>query len=74
MGAEVIFELWQLQREGEEAMAGETSQAEWYIRVLYLGQPLQTATPLGVLDMIELDQFLAYLDRMLPADPVAACQ
>lgn len=52
MGAEVVFELWK--RDGLD-----------YVRVLYGGQPLKTLTPLGVLDMKPLGDFLGYLDSFL---------
>lgn len=30
----------------------------WYVRVLWGGQPMQTSTPLGTLDMIPVDSVL----------------
>ncbi|CAD6575329.1 MAG: TOR complex subunit lst8, partial [Tremellales sp. Tagirdzhanova-0007] len=46
MGSEVVFELWK-------------KSTTYYIRVLWSGQPLKTSTPLGTLDMIELNDFNA---------------
>ncbi len=53
MGAEVSFELWKKQVDGN-----------YYIRVLYGGQPLETTGPLGNIDLIEVDKFLAYIDTL----------
>lgn len=63
MGSEVVFELWQ-----------NEDDAAHYVRVLWSGQPLQTSTPLGTLDMVKLEDFDAYLEDTIPADLVAACQ
>lgn len=60
MGSELVFELWK---------GGSTN----YVRVLWGGQPMQTSTPLGTLDMVTLEDFDSYLATVLPADPVAAC-
>lgn len=53
MGSEVAFELY--------------SRHEcWYIRVLWKGQPLRSSNPsLGVLDLISVETFLAYIDRLV---------
>ena len=58
--SQVVFELWK-------------NSATYYIRVLWGGQPLQTSTPLGTMDMVKLDDFNAYLNSTLPSDLVAAC-
>lgn len=60
MGSEVVFELW---RKGGKP----------YVRVLFSGQPLETSTPLGTLDMIPLDKLDKYFDNVIPRDMVAAC-
>ena len=36
--------------------------------MLFSGQPLVTSTPLGVLDMIKYDEFVGYLEFVLPKD------
>jgi hypothetical protein len=61
MASEIVFELWQ---KGQDS----------YIRVLFSGQPLVTSTPLGVLDMIKYEEFVGYLETVLPKDSVKACQ
>lgn len=61
MASEIVFELWQ---KGQDS----------YIRVLFSGQPLVTSTPLGVLDMIKYEEFVGYLETVLPKDIVQACQ
>lgn len=62
MGSEVVFELW------------ESSKTKAYaVRVLWSGKPLVTSTPLGTLDMVPYDQFVAYLRSSIPADLVGAC-
>lgn len=61
MGSEVVFELW---RKGSKP----------YVRVLFSGQPLETATPLGTLDMVPLDKLDSYFDSIIPRDMVAACR
>ena len=44
---QVVFELYSAQN------------TEYFIRVLWGGQPMKTSTPLGVLDMIPLADFLS---------------
>jgi len=53
MGSEVVFELYSAQN------------AEYFIRVLWGGQPMKTSTPLGVLDMIPLADLFSYIDSMI---------
>lgn len=60
LASEVVFELW---KTGEKH----------FVRVLFSGQPLVTSTPLGVLDMIAIEQFNAYLDSVLVRDIVGTC-
>lgn len=62
MGSEIVFELWRKGKGGKH-----------YVRVLFSGQPLETSTPLGTLDMVPLDKLDAYLDGVIPQDMVAAC-
>ncbi|KAF9044278.1 histidine phosphatase [Panaeolus papilionaceus] len=52
MGSEVVFELY-------------SKKSAYYIRVLWGGQPLRTSTPLGVLDMVLYEDFIAYIDKMV---------
>lgn len=59
MGAEVVFELWE--RNGQS-----------YIRVLYGGQPLTSSGPLGKMDMVPYDKFVAYLDALVGEKNVVA--
>ncbi|KAI9638212.1 phosphoglycerate mutase-like protein [Dioszegia hungarica] len=59
MGAEAVFELY-------------WRKEEWFIRVLYSGQTLETSTPLGTLNMVKLSVFIAYLDQVIP-DLVEQC-
>lgn len=59
MGAEVVFELWK-------------KQSEFYIRVLYGGQPLTTSGPLGVLDMVPYDDFKDYLNTLVGDNNIVA--
>lgn len=63
MGSEVVFELWKNKKTKVN-----------HIRVLWSGQPLQTSTPLGTLDMVPLKDFVAYLDDTVPEDIVSLCQ
>ncbi len=43
-GSEVVFELY-------------TANSKSYIRVLWGGQPMKTSTPLGVLEMVPIEDF-----------------
>ncbi|KAF8154514.1 histidine phosphatase [Crassisporium funariophilum] len=52
MGSEVSFELY-------------SQKSNYFIRVLWGGQPMKTSTPLGVLDMIPLADFFAYIDSAI---------
>lgn len=64
LATEVVFELWS---KDEEKGRG------YYIRVLFSGKPLVTSTPLGVLDMVKLQDFNDYLDSVIPDDMVGLC-
>lgn len=60
MGAEVVFEVYSKQG------AGYGSDVNYYLRVLWGGQVLQSSNPsLGLMDMIDLDVFLAYIDGLV---------
>jgi acid phosphatase len=52
MGSEVVFELY---RRG----------TKYFIRVLWSGQPMRTSTPMGVLDMVEIEDFFTYVDSTI---------
>ncbi|KAK9494609.1 histidine phosphatase superfamily [Lipomyces doorenjongii] len=54
MGSEIIFELWR-----------KEFSHDYSIRVLYGGKPLVTNTPLGTLDMVSYDDFIAYLESLV---------
>ncbi|ORX37384.1 histidine phosphatase superfamily [Kockovaella imperatae] len=60
MASELVFELYE-------------KASNYFLRILWGGQPLKTSTPMGTLDMISLDDFNSYLDNMFPEDFVAAC-
>lgn len=63
MGSEVVFELY------------NSKNKEYFIRVLWGGQPMKTSTPLGTLDMVPLSDFFAYIDSMVGSanDLYTAC-
>ncbi|KAH0561984.1 hypothetical protein GP486_003313 [Trichoglossum hirsutum] len=55
MGSEVVFEVYSKKENGN-----------WYIRVLWGGKVLRSSSPqLGVIDMVPLDQVLAYFDGLV---------
>ncbi|KAJ3575475.1 hypothetical protein NP233_g1077 [Leucocoprinus birnbaumii] len=64
MGSEVVFELYK-----------NTRSKQFFIRVLWSGQPMKTSTPLGTLDMVKVEDFFAYIDSMVGSGPelVNAC-
>ncbi|KAF9465582.1 histidine phosphatase [Collybia nuda] len=66
MGAEVVFELYEKSKQRD---------SEFFIRVLWGGQPMETSTPLGVLDMVPINNFFAYIDSMVGSgsELLAAC-
>ncbi|KAF8191394.1 histidine phosphatase [Mycena galopus ATCC 62051] len=63
MGSEVVFELYQ-------------KTNEYFLRVLWGGQPMVTSTPMGTLDLIPLQTFIDYIDSMIGSgnDLYTACQ
>lgn len=66
MGTEIVFELW-------KKNTSSSSSEAYFIRVLLSGQPLETSTPLGTLDMIPWDEFEKYLNETIPEDIVGMC-
>jgi hypothetical protein len=55
MGSEVVFELYK-------------SRSNYYLRVLWNGQVLRSSSPsLGLLDMVPLENVLAYFDGLVGA-------
>lgn len=66
MGTEIVFELW-------KKNTSSSSSEAYFIRVLLSGQPLETSTPLGTLDMVPWDEFEKYLNETIPEDIVGMC-
>ncbi|KAK4051512.1 hypothetical protein OIO90_004726 [Microbotryomycetes sp. JL221] len=56
MGAEIVFELYQ-QTMASKKPGQSGNKGDWFLRVLWGGRPLKTATPLGTLDMISVKAF-----------------
>jgi hypothetical protein len=57
MGAEIVFEIYK-----RRILPKQTSR---YVRVLWGGKVLRSSNPtLGVVDMLDLDVFLGYLDQL----------
>lgn len=56
-----------------QTTSGTKGKGKHYLRVLFNGQPLNTSTPLGVLDMVPLEEFEGYLAKTLPRDIVGLC-
>lgn len=62
MGSEVVFELY------------SASKNQYFIRVLWSGQPMATSLPLGkngVLDMVPIDDFFNYITGTVGANGAA---
>lgn len=58
MGSEVIFEVY--------SKKGDDFQGKRYLRILWGGQILRSSNPsLGLVDMLDLDIFLAYVDGLV---------
>lgn len=58
MGSEVVFEIYGREGEGEKR----------FIRILWGGQVLRSSNPsLGVVDMLDLEVFLGYVDGLVGA-------
>jgi hypothetical protein len=67
MGAEVIFEIYKRQL--------SQTQTKRYVRVLWGGKVLRSSNPtLGVMDMLDLDVFLGYLDQLGVNNVVTLCR
>lgn len=47
MGSEIAFELY------------EKNSGAYYVRVLWGGQPMETSTPLGTLNFVPINDFIA---------------
>ena len=59
MGSEVVFELWQDEKEDKETK-------QYYVRVMFSGKVLTSSHPdLGVLDMLPVDALLRYIDGLV---------
>lgn len=53
-GSEIVFELYK--KKSEHSYYASTDG--WYLRVLWGGEPMETSTPLGTLDMIPVESVL----------------
>ncbi|EIM82924.1 phosphoglycerate mutase-like protein [Stereum hirsutum FP-91666 SS1] len=61
MGSEVVFELY-----NKRSSAAHSSSTDgWYLRVLWGGQPMETSTPLGTLDMIPVQDVFDYIESWI---------
>ncbi|EIM82919.1 phosphoglycerate mutase-like protein [Stereum hirsutum FP-91666 SS1] len=71
MGSEIVFELYKKNSIHDHY----ASTDGWYLRVLWGGEPMQTSTPLGTLDMIPVDSVLDYIESYIgtSSDLYAAC-
>ncbi|KAH0578969.1 hypothetical protein H2248_003147 [Termitomyces sp. 'cryptogamus'] len=71
MGAEVVFELYSKSSSQDR----HASSQSYFIRVLWGGQPMETSTPLGLLDLVPVDDFFSYVESMTGSgnDLLAAC-
>nr|GAT53316.1 histidine phosphatase [Mycena chlorophos] len=63
MGSEVVFELY------------KNAEKSYFMRVLWGGQPMDTSTPMGTLDMVPVQTFFDYIDSMVGsgAELLSAC-
>jgi len=75
MGSEIVFEVWE-KREKKDRLdrRSKDKKGQHYLRVLWNGQPMQTSTPLGTLDMVKLEDFVAYIEDTIPENIVEVCQ
>ncbi|KAG6908849.1 hypothetical protein DXG01_003015 [Tephrocybe rancida] len=80
MGSEIAFELYS--KSGSPHPKRDSSQSRptsgaksFFLRVLWGGQPMETSTPLGTLDMIPIADFFSYVESMTGSgsDLYAAC-
>jgi hypothetical protein len=61
MGSEIIFEVYEKRGEGYDQSNGRR-----YLRILWGGKVLRSSNPsLGLVDMLDLDVFLAYVDGLV---------
>lgn len=60
-GSEIVFELYK--KNSEHNYYASTDG--WYLRVLWGGQPMQTSTPLGTLNMIPVENVLDCTSTLL---------
>ncbi|KAK0199777.1 phosphoglycerate mutase-like protein [Desarmillaria ectypa] len=62
-GSEIIFELY------------SGTDGAYFLRVLWGGQPMETSTPMGTLDMIPAEALIDYIDEMVGSgeELYAAC-
>ncbi len=71
MGSEVVFELYQKSgtSAGSSSSDAQTSPSGYYLRVLWSGQLFKSSNPtLGLMDMIPIEDFLAYVDGLVGVD------
>lgn len=59
--------------DGGQGASDSGGELGTYVRVLWSGQPLETSTQLGALNMVPLSTLLAYLEHTIPADLVSGC-
>ncbi|KAJ3873944.1 histidine phosphatase [Lentinula edodes] len=78
MGSEIVFELYEA---GPLLSNATASTSNFFLRVLWGGQPMQTSLPLGtnnsgLLDMIPVEDFFDYVNNTIGAgsELFAACQ
>ncbi|KAG6828631.1 hypothetical protein H0H92_007223 [Tricholoma furcatifolium] len=56
----VVFELYsETSRSQDKSSSNSKQTPSYFLRVLWGGQPMQTSTPLGTLDMIPVDDFFS---------------
>ncbi|GME70592.1 unnamed protein product [Ambrosiozyma monospora] len=60
MGSEVVFELY--------SSESDNNKLNWFIRVLHSSTIIESNSPLGKLDMIPLNDFVTYIEKMVGAD------
>ncbi|KAJ3886161.1 histidine phosphatase [Lentinula edodes] len=76
MGSEIVFELYE-----KNSSYNSNSISNFFLRVLWGGQPMQTSLPFGtnsgrLLDMIPVEDFFDYVHNTIGTGPelFAACQ
>ncbi|KAG6856864.1 hypothetical protein H0H87_012681 [Tephrocybe sp. NHM501043] len=81
MGSEIVFELYSKSTSshnkggGSQSHSSDDGTRSYSLRVLWGGQPMETSTPLGTLDMIPVEDFFSYVASMVGSgsDLYAAC-